>query len=213
MLETQLMPKGDSITKRFWSKVKRRPNSCWLWTGKPNDDGYGLFYLDQARGVQLAHRVSYAFTFGPIPDGLLVLHRCDNTICVRPDHLFTGTHATNAADCVSKGRHSSGAQPSDENFHITISQWRMRLARAMKIDKLYHREAALLLDVPAQTYRNWEYSRRAPRGLALSEVMRRCKEIEEYTSLYIAGEGAEDSTLSKLLAEIKFEHEKEAAHV
>lgn len=96
------MPKkaGDP-NARFDAKVVRSDN-CWEWTGSRNDFGYGLFYLkgDQVR----AHRYSYERAFGAVPDGLYVLHKCDNPKCVRPDHLFLGTLVDNSRDMVSKGR-------------------------------------------------------------------------------------------------------------
>lgn len=51
-----------------------------------------------------AHRVAWDLTYGPIPDGMLVLHRCDNPSCVRPDHLFLGTQTDNMLDRKAKGR-------------------------------------------------------------------------------------------------------------
>ena len=88
--------------ERFWSKVDRSggPDACWPWTtaGRVIDGEYGKFRL---RG---AHRVSWELANGPIPDGLCVLHRCDNPPCVRPDHLWIGTKKDNIRDAMSKGR-------------------------------------------------------------------------------------------------------------
>lgn len=94
-----------SVEERFWSKVLKTP-TCWLWTGVTVRDGYGQFYFrdGQLRRQWPAHRYSYQLENGPIPFGMLVLHKCDNPPCVRPDHLFTGTQADNIADCISKGR-------------------------------------------------------------------------------------------------------------
>lgn len=89
--------------ERFWVKVDKT-GDCWIFTGAINDRGYGCFRFDCVRTMELAHRVSWELANGPIPDGLCVLHHCDNPPCVRVDHLFLGTRADNAADCGMKGR-------------------------------------------------------------------------------------------------------------
>lgn len=93
------------IASDFWDYVQKLPaDGCWEWQRSCGSHGYGQFYL--VRGKPLAaHRFSWQMTYGPIPAGLHVLHRCDNKRCVRPDHLFLGTARDNIRDCVAKGRH------------------------------------------------------------------------------------------------------------
>lgn len=91
----------------FWSAVQKS-ESCWEWTRATTPTGYGIFVFGKD---QRAHRVSWVFTHGSIPDGMRVLHRCDNRKCVNPDHLFLGTQADNNADMVAKGRHWTRTKP------------------------------------------------------------------------------------------------------
>lgn len=90
---------------------KSAPSGCWLWTSSLDADGYGQ--LSHGRGNTLkAHRVAWEQAFGPIPDGLGVLHHCDVRNCIRPDHLFLGTQADNNADAVTKGRNKVPSPPN-----------------------------------------------------------------------------------------------------
>lgn len=91
------------IDVRFWKYVKKT-ELCWLWVGATDRHGYGLIGRGGSSGNALASRVSWNIHFGEIPDGLNVLHRCDNPPCVRPDDLFLGTHADNTRDMMNKGR-------------------------------------------------------------------------------------------------------------
>jgi len=88
--------------KRFWDKVEKT-DGCWLWTASKSEDGYGYFRFDG--GMRKAHRMSWLFTNGEIPEGMFVCHSCDNPSCVNPEHLWLGTNQDNQDDMNEKGRH------------------------------------------------------------------------------------------------------------
>lgn|SRR5262245_43813701 len=97
------------LVNRFWAKVIKG-DGCWLWTGTIINTGYGQI-RESRSGTERSfstHRLSWELHFGPIPDGMQVLHRCDVRACVRPDHLFLGTVRDNHADKVRKGRQTRG---------------------------------------------------------------------------------------------------------
>ena len=89
----------------FWHRTQRKKvNECWPWMGMKDGHGYGQFSLGKRHRIISAHRFSWMLANGPIPKNLWVLHRCDNRICVNPNHLFTGTATDNTQDCIKKGR-------------------------------------------------------------------------------------------------------------
>lgn len=91
--------------ERFWSKVNIKSDTeCWEWTGSKSKKGYGLF--DARCGESRAHRVSWMFSFGNVPNGVFVLHSCDNPSCVNPNHLFLGSAKDNTQDMIRKSRDS-----------------------------------------------------------------------------------------------------------
>ena len=102
-----------SLKERFEEKFIPVPwSGCWLWTGMLAGIGYAAIREDAAKGSRQrrASHVSYEMYKGPIPKGILVLHKCDTPECVNPEHLFLGTHLDNAKDRNAKGRqaHNGG---------------------------------------------------------------------------------------------------------
>lgn len=98
-----LAPKPN-VESKFWARVSRG-QECWVWDGPKYRNGYGQFYVGNNIS-EGAHRFSYKVALGEIPIGMMVLHRCDNRPCVRPDHLFLGTSLDNVRDMFSKGRNA-----------------------------------------------------------------------------------------------------------
>lgn len=100
------MPKGiyprPSLDERLWSKVDKT-TTCWLWKGSLCGS-YGRIKKTGAKISTPTHRVSWELVNGTVPEGVLVLHKCDNRICVRPSHLFLGSYQDNTVDMIRKGR-------------------------------------------------------------------------------------------------------------
>ena len=101
----------QTIQDRFEKKVEMIPFSdCHHWTAATNKFGYGKISLSQSTW-QFAHRMSWEFANGPVPEGMYVLHTCDNPGCVNPSHLYLGSHKDNAQDRErrQRGNHAKGS--------------------------------------------------------------------------------------------------------
>lgn len=98
-----------------------RVGDCWIWTGTKHRDGYGVMTV--GRGTQKrAHRVSFEEFTGPIPEGMIICHRCDTPLCVNPAHLFVGTHSDNAVDRESKSRRMIARGADHPNTKVSDAQ-------------------------------------------------------------------------------------------
>jgi hypothetical protein len=120
-----------TLEQRFWSKVLKT-DTCWLWIAAKWPNGYGHFAIRPVHS--LAHRVAWELTYGPIPDGLLVLHDCpggDNKACVNPAHLWLGTHADNYHDGLQKGQYPPEKLLRGKANHMT------KLSETQRAELLY----------------------------------------------------------------------------
>jgi hypothetical protein len=135
------VPYSPELAKtQFFAKTCPEPNTgCLLWTGalkpcKPKHGGV-IFYYGSAKVISpydgkmmhQAHRISWTLTYGPIPDGLWVLHKCDTPLCIFPPHLFVGTGKDNSRDMVEKRR-----SPMGETHHNSkLTEQDVLLIRAL----------------------------------------------------------------------------------
>lgn len=119
---------SDSIDVRLWKRVDKT-EYCWNWTGRNRTPkGYGSMRWNRVQ--ILVHRISWELANGPIPDGMCVLHRCDNPACVRPDHLFLGTRMDNNVDMSNKGRRRYGVLTGESNGSSKLSCEQVDFIRA-----------------------------------------------------------------------------------
>lgn len=118
----------QTVENRFWSKVNKdgsipahmpHLSKCWEWIAGRQTQGYGNFELN---GSCRAHRIAWELTYGGIPDGLWVLHKCDNPSCVNPEHLFLGTRQDNIDDMYAKGREANLRGEKNGRCKLTDSQ-------------------------------------------------------------------------------------------
>jgi hypothetical protein len=122
------------------------PESCWEWQGARTKDGYGV-YIPTKGNPHYAHRCAYERIHGPIPDGLLVCHKCDNPPCCNPDHLFLGTNKDNIDDRHRKGRTRTGVLRGAANPRAKFTIGEVRVIRARLANGESRKAIAKELDV------------------------------------------------------------------
>ena len=125
--------------ERFWSKVdKQGPDDCWEWRAYKLK-GHGRFGMNYK--THYAHRVSWEITNGEIPDGMCVLHKCNNRSCVNPNHLYIGDYRDNAID-----RSRDGTNPK-----MKMTDGDVRLLRELFGAGTHYKALMWLFDVAEST--------------------------------------------------------------
>jgi hypothetical protein len=116
-----------SLKEKLWDRVDiGTGEECWEWQGAVNALGYGTSCLG------LAHRVAYVDAKGDIPEGIMVLHTCDNPACCNPNHLWLGTNADNMRDMKEKGRGKSGWHTQSEKWRQAMKEQIRKIGRKPK---------------------------------------------------------------------------------
>jgi hypothetical protein len=137
--------------KRFWKKVnKKSSEECWEWTASIMNSGYGQFFVKENSKIKAysSHRFSWMLAYGEIHDGLCVLHKCDNKICVNPVHLFLGTAKDNRIDAVQKGECRGSYNQGTKNSHAKLSESDVReIRRLYKENKMFYTEISKLYPI------------------------------------------------------------------
>ena len=111
------------MTKTLHQRMEEKTDKsgvCWIWTACRNRAGYGRIGVH--RRSELAHRVAYELSKGPIQNGLIVRHKCDNPPCVNPEHLIVGTHADNVRDMDERGRRVSAPVRGEEHHKAKLTE-------------------------------------------------------------------------------------------
>lgn len=135
-------PKEKRRRAAFFAKIDQS-GECWEWLGRKYR-GYGEYGSDNPRR---AHRIMWTMENGPIPDGKVIMHKCDNPGCVNPDHLSLGTQADNIADAKKKNRTARGNGIKNSR----LDEKKVRVIRARYGLRLNIEDLAKMFDVAPTT--------------------------------------------------------------
>lgn len=149
--------------KTRWERFVNRTDGCWLWTGGRDHRGYGRFSRhvppDDVIRSTGAHRFAYEAFVGPIPEGMLVCHRCDVRHCVNPEHLFLGTPKDNTQDALAKGRFVGNSTRGEKKPNAVVSDADALAIRACRRERMTYAAIAEKFGVKKRVVPNICYRR------------------------------------------------------
>jgi len=135
-----------NVLEDIWKKVNKT-STCWEWTGmiRNKKSHYGAIKINCK--TYAVHRIAWELSYGKIPNGMDVLHHCDNPICCNPLHLFLGTDKDNVIDRVSKNR--SGRMYGETNHAHKLTREQVKMIKALNWLGYENKELALIYDISA----------------------------------------------------------------
>lgn len=144
VVQQRTMAKRLTLLERLLTYREFDPvTGCWLWTKARGKKGYGQIWVDGK--TARVSRVAFVVFKGAIPDGLDVLHSCDNPPCFNPEHLFAGTQSENVKDSVRKGRWGSKPQPFCKRGHRRLKRGPCPVCHGAYLKLYYRRNRAKIL--------------------------------------------------------------------
>lgn len=138
----------DTLKARFWRDIdKRSPSECWEWKGGRDTSGYGHF--KHGNEIHRIHRLSYQLHHGEIPEGMHILHSCDNKICGNPAHLRVGTNAENMREKAERGL--CNPVIGEANFQARLNADKVRQIRSLYQSGYTYDKLGVMFGVSKQT--------------------------------------------------------------
>lgn len=156
------LKKGKRNKDDLLAAVCKDSSGCWIWQLHKDRHGYGKT-TKRLWGEHTAHRSAYAMFKGQIPDGMVVMHSCDNPSCVNPDHLSVGTIQDNVTDMIIKGRYRCPSIVGENNPRAKVTEDQVKQIRAraesgepiVELSKAYCLHKTKIYDIVAR--RTWKH--------------------------------------------------------
>jgi len=156
-----------SLFERFWRLVEPgKPEDCWVWQGGKERNGYGrISDVGEKGNNYYAHRASWELTYGPIPEGMYCLHKCDNPSCVNPNHLWLGTYKDNMQDCSQKNRLGGSVQKGENNYNAKLTP-----SDVIQMRRMYYRGEGTITELARSWGINFNSAKPAILGITWKHI-------------------------------------------